>query len=264
MGQHILTSRSARERGYSLVEIMVAMVITITVMLATLAIFNASQRNFAAARAITNATNLGTTLIDDFKTRVISARPCFEIGSKTPADDLINASFSGNGSACAGGDINPDYPGIVNEPFCSPASSFNTAYDGSSPLCIAPGVRNPAFALSETLAHPCCASGCGTDQIIVAGGSVITPAGSVIAEDGASITLPGGSVVLPQQSTTTVDGVTFTTNWIVSYVDVDNDATKTCDMTTDVLKIKIWVTWNQNKKINRVTFTTFTNGKATS
>jgi prepilin-type N-terminal cleavage/methylation domain-containing protein len=242
MGQRILKSGGASERGYTLVEVMVAMAITLMVMMANLTIFNTAQKNLAYARAMTNATNLATTKIDSFRTRVVSAKPCFESATTpTPADDLINPSFSGNGSPCSTGAINPDYPGLVNEPFCSPASSRNPAYDGSGPLCTSPGVRNPNFVASETLNAPCCTSGCPADQVVVTGGSVVGAA---------------------QSETTTLDGVAFTINWTTSFVDVDND--KVCDMTTDVLKVKITVVWTQNGKDHTVTLTTFTNGKSTT
>jgi type II secretory pathway pseudopilin PulG len=140
------------QRGFTLIEVMIAMAITITVMLANLYMINTAQKNLAYSRALTDATNLATNKIAEFKARVVTTQACYDAGTKDYNDMLRDFSFSGNNSPCGSGDINPDYPGLENEPFCSPAESVNSSYPllaanqpAAAPICVAPGVRNPYF-----------------------------------------------------------------------------------------------------------------------
>jgi prepilin-type N-terminal cleavage/methylation domain-containing protein len=59
------------ERGFTMIEIVVAMAVTIVVMLANLYMFNTAQKDLAFGKSLTNATNLATGKIDDFKTQTI-------------------------------------------------------------------------------------------------------------------------------------------------------------------------------------------------
>lgn len=75
MGRGVL-SRSrlprAAERGFTLVETMVALSISIVVLLANLFLFNTAQRNLALSRSVTNATNLATNTVAVLKSRTIA------------------------------------------------------------------------------------------------------------------------------------------------------------------------------------------------
>jgi hypothetical protein len=209
---------------------MVALSIAITVLLANIYLFNTAQKNLALARSLTDATNLATSGIADLRTRVISAPMCFDATTNVPNDKLENFSFTGNGSPCTragiAGDINPDYPGLVNEDFCSPPSSRNPNYPGKAadgpsavPLCTGPGVRNPLF-------------------------------------------VPGARKVVPimETGTTSVDGILFTSTWVLTDVDLQHDGSP--DMRDNVMKITIDVTWRLEDRDHSVKMTTFTTGKA--
>lgn len=244
VGWRILSFRGAApgtsERGFTLVETMVAMSISMVVLLANIYLLNTAHKDFAQARAVTAATNLATGKIADLRARVMDAAPCFAAGTTTPASGLVNYGFTGNGSPCTTGDINPDYPGLLNEDFCSPSSTRDADYPlevaagpSISPLCEAPGVRNPRFcdpALSPT--------GC----------TVIGRTAPPAADQ-------------RQQETTTVDGIRFTLAWAVSYLDLDHDGT--AEMEGDLVKINIDVTWtSENNLAHHVTMATFTAGKS--
>lgn len=222
----------AAERGFTLIETMIAMSIAIIVLLANIYLFNTSQKNFALAKSITEATNLATSRIADFRPQVINAPLCFEADTSDPNPKRANYGFVGNGSPCTNagvtGDINPDYPGLVNEDLCSPPSSRNPNYplkaaDGpaASPLCVAPGIRNPLFVSSDRV------------------------------------------VGVEKSEATTIDGVTFTLTWVVSDPDLDGDGAPESEMVDAAVKIKVDVAWTmQNEGApHHVTMTTFTTGK---
>jgi prepilin-type N-terminal cleavage/methylation domain-containing protein len=70
MGPRFLNTGGAgarADRGFTLVEVMISMAVTITVLLANLYIFNTVQKNLAFGRATTAATNLATDKIADFR-----------------------------------------------------------------------------------------------------------------------------------------------------------------------------------------------------
>ncbi|MHB8835772.1 MAG: hypothetical protein ACYC9Y_08685 [Candidatus Methylomirabilia bacterium] len=208
------------------------MSIAITVLLANIYLFNTSQKDFALAKNITEATNLATNRIADFRARVINAPLCFEAGTSGSNPKLANYGFAGNGSPCTNagvtGDINPDYPGLVNEDFCSPPSSRNQNYplkfaDGPSvvPLCTAPGVRNPLFVSSDRV------------------------------------------VGVAKTEATVIDGVVFTLTWVVTDPDLDHLNGPDPEMVDAAVKIKVDVAWTSanNGQPHHVTMTTFTAGK---
>ncbi len=58
---------AAAEGGFTLIEIMVAMAITIVMMLANLYLFSTAQKNLSFARSLTQATNLAGRRIDELK-----------------------------------------------------------------------------------------------------------------------------------------------------------------------------------------------------
>ena len=190
---------------------MIALSISIIVLLANIYLINTAHKDLARARSITAATNLATSKIADFRARVMDAPPCFTANTTTANSSLVNYGFTGNGSPCTTGDINPDYPGLLNESFCSPPSSLKPDLDPSSPdpakqypykaaagpattpLCKAPGVVNPRFC------NP-----------------AVDPVGCTVI----GRTEPPAADQR-QQETTTIDGVQFTLAWDVSYVDLD-------------------------------------------
>lgn len=55
-----------------MIEIMIAMVITITVMLANFYLFDISRKNLARSRALTAATNLATNKLGELKSEAIA------------------------------------------------------------------------------------------------------------------------------------------------------------------------------------------------
>ena len=114
----------AAEQGFTLVEVMIALSISIVVLLANIYLLNTAHKDLARARSITAATNLATSKIADFRAQVMDASPCFTANTTTANLGLVNYGFTGNGSPCTTGDINPNYPGLLNESFCSPPSSL--------------------------------------------------------------------------------------------------------------------------------------------
>jgi len=70
------------ERGFTLVEVMMSMVITMTVLLAILGMFNSSFRIFAQNKRLTAATNLAYGKIADFKTLTLA-----QIQAQNPKND---------------------------------------------------------------------------------------------------------------------------------------------------------------------------------
>jgi hypothetical protein len=75
MGQRILIGRSpqsrADERGFTLMEVLMAGLIGVIALTANLAMFNYANRDFAYSRSLTEATNIATNQLADFKTQAI-------------------------------------------------------------------------------------------------------------------------------------------------------------------------------------------------
>jgi prepilin-type N-terminal cleavage/methylation domain-containing protein len=233
------------ECGFTFIEVMIALSISVVVLLANLYLFNIAHRDLALARSITAATNLATGKIADLRARVINAPLCFDAATTVPNSKWENYGFTGNGSPCTRpgttgsispnntGDLNPDYPGLVNEDLCSPPSSRDrdfpfkeagwhpppTPWIPPAPLCTSPGVRNPLF---------------------VSGARKVVP-----------ITIT---------ETTTVDGIVFTSTAVLSDVDLQHDGFP--DMKDEVMKITVDVGWTLADKPHHVGMTTFTTGKA--
>ena len=67
-----VVSREPAEQGFTLIETMIAMSIAIVVLLANIYLFNTAQRDFALAKSVTEATNLATNRIADFRAMSIS------------------------------------------------------------------------------------------------------------------------------------------------------------------------------------------------
>ena len=76
MGRRLLTGRSRSPRGasagFTLIETLTAMAITIVVMLANLFLFSTASKNLAAARVLTEATNLATGSLSNFRAMTIA------------------------------------------------------------------------------------------------------------------------------------------------------------------------------------------------
>lgn len=242
----------AAEQGFTLIEVMIALSISIIVLVANISLINRAHKDLARARSITAATNLATSKIADFRARVMDAPPCFSANTRTANLALVNYGFTGNGSPCTTGDINPDYPGLLNESFCSPPSSLKPDLDPSSPdpakeypykaaagpastpLCKAPGVVNPRFC------NP-----------------AVNPVGCTVI----GRTEPPATDQR-QQETTTLDGVPITLAWAVSYVDLDPANPPAADLVGDLAKIKVDAAWVLESRDHHVTMATFTTGKA--
>lgn len=60
------------EQGFTLIESMIALSIAIVVLLANIYLFNTSQKDFAMAKSVTEATNLASSKIADFRAMAIS------------------------------------------------------------------------------------------------------------------------------------------------------------------------------------------------
>ena len=245
LGRRMVSSASApaqaAERGFTLIEVMIALAISIAVLFANIYLFNTAHKELARARSITAATNLATSKIADFRARVMDAPPCFSANTTTADPSLVNYAFAGNGSPCTTGDINPDYPGLLNEDFCSPPSSRDPDYPlkaaaGPSgiPLCEAPGAVNPRFC--NPAANPAACTVTGRTE---------PPAADQ-----------------RQRETTTVDGVQLTLAWDVSYVDLDPANPPAADLVGDLVKLKVDASWMLEGKDHHVTMATFTTGKA--
>lgn len=242
----------AAEPGFTLIEVMIALSLAIVVLLANIYLINTAHKDLARARSITAATNLATGKIADFRARVMDATPCFTAGTTIANPDLVNYTFTGNGSPCTTGDINPAYPGLLNESFCSPPSSLKPDLDSlspnpaeeypykvadgpaSTPLCKAPGVRNPRFC------NP-----------------AVNPVGCTVV----GRTEPPAADQR-QKETITSDNVPLTLAWDVSYVDLDPANPPAADLVGDLVKIKVDAAWMVENKEHHVTMATFTTGMA--
>lgn len=83
-------SWEAAQRGFTMIEVMTAMVITITVMLANIYLFNMAQQNFAQSRAMSAATNLATGKIADFKAMAVAQiKAAPPESGPTPLDGIL-------------------------------------------------------------------------------------------------------------------------------------------------------------------------------
>lgn len=192
--------------GFTMIEIMTAAVISVMVMLANLAVFNTANKNFAYARALTNATNHATDKINRCKTSLITTQPCVNATSGSVDTSLVNVSYPASGTPClAGGQVNPEYPGLEDQPLTLPS-----------------GAANPAYAYTS-----------GPASIV--------------------------GVTQTDTSPTVIDGVSFARSWVVSFADPNNDGTFT--MKSDVVKVKVTVSWTQFGKRHQVQMSTFTAGR---
>ena len=75
MGQRQLSPggcRATAQQGFTIIEIMTAMVVTITVMLANLYLFNIAHGNLSQSRALTAATNLAAGKVAEFRGMTIA------------------------------------------------------------------------------------------------------------------------------------------------------------------------------------------------
>lgn len=76
MEERVLTGARARagagRRGFTLVEVLTAMLIGVVVLTANLTLFNFAQKDFAFSRSLTDATNLATATLADFKTMTVN------------------------------------------------------------------------------------------------------------------------------------------------------------------------------------------------
>lgn len=96
------------ERGFTLVEVMTAMVIGAIALTANLTMFNYAQKDFARSRTLTDATNLATTTLADFKTKSINeinlttdlAASGLKIGTHTEDPALGNCTQIGGRTYC--------------------------------------------------------------------------------------------------------------------------------------------------------------------
>lgn len=74
--RRILSPRDAPTRvvtqGFTLIETMVALAVAISVLLANFYMYSTSQKDFALAKTITEATNLATNRIADFRAMTIT------------------------------------------------------------------------------------------------------------------------------------------------------------------------------------------------
>lgn len=64
--------RRAGERGFTMLEVLSATMVGMIAFTANLAMFNFAARDFAYSRSLTNATNLATEKMNDFKTRTVA------------------------------------------------------------------------------------------------------------------------------------------------------------------------------------------------
>jgi hypothetical protein len=103
MDQRILrTGKAPRhgsdERGFTLVEVMMAGLVGVIALTANLAMFNYANRDFAYSRSLTEATNIATLAFADFKTKTIAeinnttnlSASGLRIGTHTETTALLN------------------------------------------------------------------------------------------------------------------------------------------------------------------------------
>ena len=76
MGRRIVSSAGApaptAEQGFTLIEVMIALAISIAVLFANIYLFNTAHKDLALARSVTSATNLATSRIADFRAMTIA------------------------------------------------------------------------------------------------------------------------------------------------------------------------------------------------
>ena len=118
-------------------------------------------------------------------------------------------------------------------------SLVNTAFPGSGTPCLAGGSVNVEYPGLE-------------DQPLYLPSGAVNPSYSYG-------TGPASIVGVTQSDSTAIGGVTFTRTWVISFADPNNDGVFT--MKSDVVKVKVVVSWTQYGKNHHVTMTTFTTGK---
>jgi prepilin-type N-terminal cleavage/methylation domain-containing protein len=106
----------AAELGFTLIEVMVAMSISIVALLANIYLINTANRDLALARSLTDATNLATNRIADFRAMTVA-----EINASAPTvqggANPLNIR-QGSDTKC------PDCPGSdCSSSNCSPAAT---------------------------------------------------------------------------------------------------------------------------------------------
>ena len=150
MGKRILIGKSREgrsdERGFTLMEVMVASVIGVIALTANLAMFNYASRDFAYSRSLTEATNIATSQFADFKTKSI-----------TEIDNTTNLVASGlkigthTGSVALGNCLPPAQHYSIT--FCRNWEVWNVDVDGDTTADMVGGLVKIKLTVNWTIGN---------------------------------------------------------------------------------------------------------------
>jgi prepilin-type N-terminal cleavage/methylation domain-containing protein len=105
----------AAQRGFTFIEVMIALSISVVVLLANIYLFNTAHRDLALARSITEATNLATSKIADFRAMTIA-----QINAASPT---VSGGANPLGIRQGSDTLCPDCPdSACSSSDCSPAA----------------------------------------------------------------------------------------------------------------------------------------------
>src|SRR5258707_2379926 len=93
------TAMKSRQRGYSLVEVLIAMAITSVVLLTVVTLFYMGRRNVYSGKQMTYAVSVGTRVTEDLSTMTADdVDTNFNVDDSTPLTKVtLNVSGASNG-----------------------------------------------------------------------------------------------------------------------------------------------------------------------
>ena len=225
MAKRVLTGHVGgtlpRESGFTMVEAMIAMGVTMTVLLALLGMFNSAFRVYDKGEDLTIATNLAMRKIGDFKHLQIT-----DILSGTDCVDRV------------GGPICCD---------CNPVDGVDDA-GAFRRVCVSNTAPGIPFSGAPALAATVACDPPPDDDIL--GDNLLQ-----------RICFDRDGMILPCDADADglLDPPVFLHSWALSYVDLEPDGTP--DLVGNLVKVDLRVMWSRKFRGHHVSMTSLTTGR---